>query len=201
MINEDSLQYMNNQRLARSILHLLHNHCKKHFANITEWEAHLEELRIVNHRHIKIATEGALIGSLLHHGLPKSLVIVSDDAGQFNILNHALCWIHAERTLNKLIAPNEERRKILEDVRKQVWDFYDDFKAYKVSPNKTKKIQLEDRFDEIFTQKTDYQMLNLALSRLYENKSELLLVAKKPLRIIRHSESHSSPIPISARTF
>jgi len=28
---------------------------------------------------------------------------------------------------------------------------------------------LENRFDEIFTQKTDYQMLNLALKRLYEN--------------------------------
>jgi hypothetical protein len=24
--------------------------------------------------------------------LPKSLVIVSDDAGQFNVFNHALCW-------------------------------------------------------------------------------------------------------------
>jgi hypothetical protein len=28
---------------------------------------------------------------------------------------------------------------------------------------------LEKHFDEIFTQKTDYQMLNLALKRLYEN--------------------------------
>jgi len=180
VINEDALEYMNNQRLAKSILHLLKDHCKKQFADLTEWEAHLEELQIINHRHIKIATEGALIGSVLHHGLPKSLVIVSDDAGQFNILNHALCWIHAERTLNKLIAPNEERRKILEDVRKQVWDFYDDLKAYKISPNETKKIQLEDKFDEIFTQKTDYQMLNLALSRLYENKAELLLVLERP---------------------
>jgi hypothetical protein len=174
VINEDALQYMNNQRLAKSILHLLKDHCKKQFADLTEWQAHLEELQIVNHRHIKIATEGALIGSVLHHGLPKSLVIVSDDAGQFNVLNHALCWIHAERTLNKLIAPNEEKRKVLEDVRKQVWNFYNDLKAYKISPEETKKIQLEDKFDEIFTQKTDYQMLNLALSRLYENKAELL---------------------------
>lgn len=180
VINEDALQYMDNQRLAKSILHVLENHCKKQFADLNEWEAHLKELQIVNHRHIKIATEGALIGSVLHHGLPKSLVIVSDDAGQFNILNHALCWIHAERTLNKLIAPNEEKRKILEDVRKQVWDFYDDLKAYKISPSETKKPQLEDKFDDIFTQKTDYQMLNLALSRLYENKAELLLVLERP---------------------
>ena len=180
VINEDALEYMNNQCLAKSILHLLENHSKKQFRDLTEWEAHLEELQIVKHRHIKIATEGALIGSMLHHGLPKSLVIVSDDAGQFNILNHALCWIHAERTLNKLIAPNEEKHKIIEDVRKQVWDFYDDLKAYKTSPSDTKKVQLEDTFDDIFTQKADYQMLNLALSRLYKNKDELLLVLERP---------------------
>ena len=39
---------------------------------------------------------------------------------------------------------------------------------------------MEDQFDDIFTQKTDYQMLNLALSRLYENKAELLLVLERP---------------------
>ncbi|MBL7178361.1 MAG: hypothetical protein ISS66_21270 [Desulfobacteraceae bacterium] len=87
MINEDALEYMNNQRLAKSILHLLENHCKKQFTDLPEWEAHLSELGIVNYRHIKIATEGALLGSVLHHGLPESLVIVSDDAGQFIILN------------------------------------------------------------------------------------------------------------------
>lgn len=180
VINEDALEYMNNQHLAKSILDLLGNHCKKQFTDLCEWEAHLQELHIVNHRHTKIATEGALLGSVLHHGLPKGLVVLSDDAGQFNILTHALCWIHAERTINKLIAPSKEKRQILEKVRKQIWDFYNDLKGYKISPDETKKAQLEDRFDEIFTQKTDYQMLNLALKRLYENKAELLLVLKRP---------------------
>jgi hypothetical protein len=180
VINEDALEYMNNQRLAKSIIHLLKDHCKKQFADLAEWKAHLEDLQIVNHRHIKIATEGALIGSVLHHGLPKSLVIVSDDAGQFNVFNHALCWIHAERIINKLIAPTEEKRHLLEDVKEQIWDFYEELKAYKVSPDETKKIQLKERFHEIFTQKTDYQMLNLTLKRLYENKDELLLVLDRP---------------------
>ena len=122
VINEDALEYMNNQRLPKSLLHLLENHYKKQFADSYEWEAYLQELGIVNHRHIKIATEGALIGSILHHGLPKNLVVVSDDAGQFNILDHALCWIHTERTINKLIPPNKEKRKALENVEKQIWD-------------------------------------------------------------------------------
>jgi hypothetical protein len=117
VINEDALEYMNNQDLAKSTISLLKNHSKKLFADITEWETHLAELQIVNHRHIKIATEGALIGSILHSGLPKSLTIVSDDAGQFNVFIHALCWIHAERLLNKLIAPSDAKRQILEDVK------------------------------------------------------------------------------------
>lgn len=180
VINEDALEYMNNQRLAKSTLRLLENATKKQFTNLTEWNAHLEDLKIDNHRHVKIATEGALIGSLLHHGLPRSLVIVSDDAGQFNVLIHALCWIHAERALNKLIAPNEEKRRILEDVRNQVWDLYKDLKTYKTSPNPTQKIELENRFDAIFNQKTGYQILNLALKHIYENKAELLLVLDRP---------------------
>ena len=180
VINEDALEYMNNQGLAKSVIHLLEKHSRKRFLDITEWEAHLKELQIVNHRHIKIATEGALIGSILSIGVPRSLVIISDDAGQFNVFNHALCWIHAERLINKLIAPNDEKRKILEDVKGQIWDFYAQLKDYKKSPDETKRIEIENRFFEIFKQKTDFQTLNLALERLYQNKSELLLVLDRP---------------------
>ena len=180
VINEDALEYMNNQGLAKSTISLLKNHSRKLFADITEWETHLAELQIVNHRHIKIATEGALIGSILHSGLPKSLTIVSDDAGQFNVFIHALCWIHAERLLNKLIAPSDAKRQILEDVKGQIWDFYKELKDYKVAPDQAKRIRLKARFCEIFTQKTDYQMLNLALERLYKNMDELLLVLERP---------------------
>jgi hypothetical protein len=180
VINEEALEYMDQQRLPKSLLSTLEEHGKKRFTDLAEWQSHLEELQIVNHRHIKLATEGALLGSALYHGLPKSLVVVSDDAGQFHILNHGLCWIHAERTINKLIPPYEEKSKILENVREQIWEFYNQLKDYKKSPGKDFKAQLEKRFDEIFTQKTDYQMLNLALKRLYENKDDLLLVLDRP---------------------
>jgi hypothetical protein len=28
--------------------------------------------------------------------------VLSDDAGQFNLGQHALCWVHAERLVHKL---------------------------------------------------------------------------------------------------
>ena len=51
---------------------------------------------------VKIATEGALWGAIVDHGLLGDTVILSDDAGQFKLARHALCWVHAERLIHKL---------------------------------------------------------------------------------------------------
>ncbi|WLE97996.1 MAG: hypothetical protein QTN59_03985 [Candidatus Electrothrix communis] len=136
---------MKQKRLPKSPLALLLNHPVKEFLDAEQWEQHLKELGIVKPRHIQIATEGALFGCVLSR-LPRSLVIVSDDAGQFNILNHALCWIHAERTLAKIIAPSDEKRQILEEVREQIWKFYSELKNYKESPSQKEQNRLSEKF-------------------------------------------------------
>ncbi|RLB11974.1 MAG: hypothetical protein DRG39_03165, partial [Deltaproteobacteria bacterium] len=59
-------------------------------------------------------------------------------------VSDALCWIHAERSINKLIAPTQEKRKLLEDVKEQIRAFYEEPKHYKVSSDETKKTQQED---------------------------------------------------------
>jgi hypothetical protein len=55
------------------------------------WNEFSTENSIVNDRHGKIATEGVPIGSIVEHSISKQLVIVSDDAGHFNVLLHAPC--------------------------------------------------------------------------------------------------------------
>ena len=179
ILDDNAFQYMIGERLPKSPLTLLENHSVKKFTSDKQWQEHLENLGITTPRHMKIAMEGALFGSVLSQ-IPKNLVIVSDDAGQFNIHNHALCWIHAERTLAKLIVPSTIKQKTLENVRKQVWEFYDELKSYKVSPDEKEKIRLQEKFDTIFTQQTNFQLLNLALQRLHANKAELLLVLDRP---------------------
>ncbi len=52
----------------------------------------------------------------------------------------------------------------LEKLRSGVRVFAD-LKTYRESPCEEKKIELSQRFDEIFTQKTDYITLNLTLAR------------------------------------
>ena len=180
VVNEDALDYMRAQGLGKGHIALFAACANSRFENDEEWKAHLEALNIKDERHVRIATEGALIGSILDHGFNRDLVIVSDDAGQFNILLHALCWIHAERTIKRLIGLTEEQRQAVEDSRSRIWEFYADLKAYKEAPDEAGKAELAARFDEIFTQKTCFVSLNQALKRIYNNKRELLLVLDRP---------------------
>jgi hypothetical protein len=180
VINADAMEYIQRQSFPKALLALLANDCGKYFKNEHNWKKHLEKLGISKKRHVRIATEGALLGSVLHNGFSKELVILSDDAGQFNILLHALCWIHAERTIHKLIPCSEKESKAIEDIRNLIWHLYRDMLAYKEAPDEQTKTELEKRFDKIFATQTCSEVLDAALKRLANNKEELLLVLDRP---------------------
>ena len=180
VINDDALAYIQRQSFPQPLLALLATDVNKHFETEEDWKKHLNRLSITKDRHVRIATEGALLGSVLHHGFSKDMVILSDDAGQFNVFRHALCWIHAERTIHKLIPCSEEERKAIEDIRDRIWQLYRDLKAYKQAPDEKKKAGLEERFDEIFATHTCSEVLNAALRRVAKNRKELLLVLERP---------------------
>ena len=84
-----------------------------------------------------------------------------DDAGQFNVFLHGLCWVHAERLIHKLVGYTEIHRTILDKTRSDIWQLYRDLKAYRLSPDGTQKIELEKRFDDLFIQKTGFVTLDL----------------------------------------
>jgi hypothetical protein len=180
VINAEAIQYMAAQGLPGLQLANYAAGGVASFESLQQWEEHLHALAITDERHIRIVTEAALLGSMFAHGFNRELVIVSDDAGQFNILMHALCWVHAERTINKLVGFNDQQKEALEEIRCRIWDLYGELKDYKKFPDKEKKVQLEKRFDELCTSRTCFASLNLALKRLHTNKSELLLVLERP---------------------
>ena len=97
---------MRRRNLAGLITAKLSAHPARHFADKAAWHAHLDDLGItqmnVQPDPVTIATEGALWGAIMAHGFIKNTVILSDDAGQFNVGEHALCWVHAERLVHKL---------------------------------------------------------------------------------------------------
>lgn len=179
-VNHAALDYMQKQGLAKHALAQLTERLECRIANQHDWASLLDRLLISKPRHRRIATEGALLGSVLHHGLCDGLAIVSDSAGQFNVLAHGLCWIHAERLIHKLVPLNESHRQDIARVRDQVWCYYRALKTYKTQPCDHQHKDLEQRFDDIFTQQTSYQTLNQTLKRIHANKAELLLVLDRP---------------------
>jgi hypothetical protein len=179
-INMDAVCYMQSNKLPQEVLNTINENLGMIFANDSQWNDFLTENGIVKDRHVQIATEGVLIGSIIEHGISKHLVIVSDDAGQFNVLLHALCWIHANRAIDKIIPFTDQAQKDLDTVKDQVWQLYEGLKAYKENPKPKYKERLNVMFDDIFTQTTSSAVLNLALKRIYNNKSELLLVLERP---------------------
>jgi hypothetical protein len=179
-INAAALAYMREQGLPHTPVSDL-DHSRRHFfCDTLTWEGHLSAVQIQMQRHRQIATEGALLGELAERGLLERLAIVSDDAGQFKVLRHGLCWIHAERLIHTLLPLNEDHREDIAKVRDELWALYADLKGYKKKPHKKAKCDLQRRFDALFTQKTRYQTLNQLLRRLHQNKDELLLVLERP---------------------
>jgi hypothetical protein len=134
-----------------------------------------------------------LLGSLKRRGVAQDLAIISDDAGQFNVLIHGLCWVHAERLVHKLLPLNDQHRDDIARVRGGIWSLYADLKDYKLHPTAKRKRELARRFDTVFIQKTRYATLDRLLRRLHMNKSELLLVLERP-EVPLHTNGSESDI-------
>jgi hypothetical protein len=184
IVNDEAIAYMRQRNLAASVITRLAEHPDRHFADQEAWTAHLEKLGItllkVNPDPVEIASEGAIWGSIKSHGLLGKTVIISDDAGQFNVGEHGLCWVHAERLVHKLDAFTDENRKAQRHVRGLIWRFYRDLKAYRLAPSNRRKAALMARFDRIFMRQTGFITLDRLLKRLHANKAELLKVLERP---------------------
>ena len=155
------------------------------FASSGEWERHLQALALgevkVLPDPVLIASEAALWGAIHHQGLLQGTVIVSDDAGQFRVGVHALCWVHAERLVHKLIPANDKHRNAVEVAKRMIWWFYRCLKDYKLAPSPEQAELLRSRFDRIFKRaRTGYATLDSLLKRLHRHKDELLRVLERP---------------------
>jgi len=184
LINEAAIAYMREHNLSGIVINKLAAHTKKSFADRDVWMAHLKKLGIteleVNPDPVRVATEGALWGSIAAQRLLDGTVIVSDGAGQFDVAAHARCWIHAERLIHKLDAFNDEQRRSKEEIQRRIWTLYANLKAYRTNPTAKRKAELTRRFEKIFSTRTSFATLDKLLSRLKAQKSELLMVLERP---------------------
>ena len=179
-INDVALNYMKSNKLASAVFNVLQDNMLSSFDDKERWILYLSLLGITNERHIRIITEGALLGALLDTPDLSALAIVSDGAGQFNVLHHGLCWVHAERLVHLFVPLNETQRQEQAMTREAIWALYKGLKDYKKSPSLEAKQQISTEFDRIFTQKTQSVVFSQLLKRLHTKKEALLLVLERP---------------------
>ena len=189
VLNEAAFDYMRCRGLAGPMIARLAAAGARHFADQAAWQAHLDRLGIATRSGaglaviedpVTIATEGAHWGSIQAHGFLQDAVVLSDDAGQFVVGQHALCWVHAERLVHKLDTFTDPQRVAQQRMRKLIWDFYADLKLYRLNPSQRHRQVLRARFDRIFRRRTGFVSLDRLLARLHANKAELLRVLERP---------------------
>ncbi len=184
VINAEALAYMRQRGLPEALTALLAEAPCKHFADAPAWQRHLEQLEMPSRPDtldpVRIASEGAVWGSIKAHGFVPDTVILSDDAGQFLVGRHALCWVHAERLVHRLDSFTDHQRAMQGRLRALIWWFYRDLKAYCRDPTVRRRAELRTRFDRIFKRRTGFVLLDRLLARLYANKAELLVALDRP---------------------
>jgi hypothetical protein len=184
VLNNAAYDYMRNNGLPAATIARLMAEPETRFSDQTAWQAHLDRLGFnalsVMPDPVRVASEGASWGSVQAHEFLCDAVVLSDDAGQFNVGLHALCWVHAERLVHKLETFTDKHRAAQKKLRGLIWNFHGDLRAYRLRPSQRRAPALRARFDRIFRRRTGFATLDRLLARLHANKAELLMVLDRP---------------------
>lgn len=189
ILSSEALMYAFEQGISDKTQEILDSFEGKRFKNKGRWEAFLKKQGIFSEKDIRVATEATLLGSATTHGLRPNMEIISDSAGQFNVLVHALCWVHEERHYRKFIPVTDEERTLLEGLRDSIWDIYERLKAYKKNPIGELKRQIEMDFEGIFSCVTESDAINSLLMNTLSRKEGLLRVLEYPWLPLHNNDS------------
>ncbi|TBY35976.1 transposase [Rhizobium leguminosarum bv. viciae] len=182
VLNDAAFTFLEDRQVDPALLARLNTRQPRRFANQVPFLEYLAAngIDIFDKEIIRPFAEAGIWGAIRHHGLVGNAVIVSDDAGQFRVGTHALCWVHAERLLHKLMPATPGQVRHVETLRDLIWRFYKALKAYQRRPDPRAARSLQARFDRIFSLRTGYGDLDKLVFRLRRRKAELLRVLERP---------------------
>jgi Transposase IS66 family len=177
VLNDDAQSYLESQPLAAKYRERLTFSDAILAQDSQTWAAYLLEKGIVSAKAIRSISEAALLGGAMSGGINPLLRILSDGAGQFNVLIHGLCWVHAERCLRRLQGNTEYQRQNIAQMQDLLWQYYPKLQAYRQHPTNEGKTKLFLEFDQIFERNyLHHASLNIVLKWFRTHKAELLRV-------------------------
>ena len=181
ILNDDAQQYLATQGLAAKHWATLTFSDQVLATEATAWQAYLSGLGLMSTNAVRVITEAALLGGVLAQGIRDDLRILSDGAGQFNLLHHGLCWVHAERALRRLAGSTAQHRQNIAEMQDLLWRYYRQLQAYRQAPTAEAKANLEAGFDQLFGRcYRHHASLNIVLQQFRDRKAELLRVLDCP---------------------
>lgn len=192
-LNESSLDYYNSRSCPKAAFELLKNSYQKNgrqiFADKAALTQYLERHKITGSTTIRILTEGLLIGTIVEDGFDTSTIIHSDDAGQFALFVHSLCWKHIEKPLRKLKTYTNRQEEQLDKVKQEFWHLYQRLKKYKENPDSNQVQELSLEFDKMCQDREGFFHLNTIMDNIYKKKEKMLLVLKRPEASLHNNDS------------
>jgi Transposase IS66 family len=191
VVNEVAVAYWDRQGLAQAVRAVLRSGdgvC----ADEAAWQTHLTACGVTGERQRRIATAGALLGSLIHHGVAADLVVLSDGAPPFDVLVQASCWLHAERPLARLVPFGEAHRQAIDGVRRRLGELYQELKGYRHQPASAASAALAARCDALVAERTGFPSVEAVLKEMAAHRADLLRVLERPEVPLHNnvSESH-----------
>ena len=122
----------------------------------------------------KAIREAGMLGTLSLE--LKNHTILSDGAKQYQVLEHAGCWIHAMRLLEKEKPLKNEKA---DSILQKLCFLYNHLKRYKRNPSNSFRRRVNKYFDQICDLTTGSASFEKAVERFHQNKEDLLRVLTK----------------------
>jgi hypothetical protein len=191
LINEDTLEFLRQMNKDCYLPGYLAFYVESKFSGLADWKRFLQERNITKESEVRHVTEAALYASVIANGVPRDLGVHSDDAGQFDVFVHSLCWIHEERHYRKLIMADTQAQADLELVRDRIWAVYNSLKKFVDAPSEEAKQAIKTQFEDTFKQVTSSPTLNHQMEKTYKKRDELLRVLQRPNTPLHNNASET----------
>ena len=183
-LNEETILYLRSIPWSRAALRKIQSwKSEQDWEEVAFLERLAEGLPKLSKQQRKIFLDAAAVAAYhAQKDYPVVRALVCDDAPQFNWLGQEmmLCWVHDGRHYKKLMPVIPLHRKLLDDFLKKYWEYYHQLLDYCQQPTVEERLRLETAFDDLFSNHTGYDALDLRISKTKAKKDSLLLVLQYP---------------------